>query len=228
MTQKSLEISLTDEEVEKAVKREGIEHPILTLFEEFTPQLQKYIKGKPATDDNSVAQSYVRNNLRFLAEAVETHVGGYSLKPLEIISIWSKATELGMTNYDLYRLAAITGIKFASMGLLNPVWNNLVTKYFATGKFPKEIFDRKEDVAFFRSRLDIVRENVGVIDKYKAGDGPTIEEYVASLKAGKEIDISNIKKKPYDDLLGRIHENFGNGLIPIYFRLDLSQSTKVI
>ena len=47
MSQETLEQSLSAEDVDRAVRRESTNHPVLALLDQLTPQIRGYNQGDP-------------------------------------------------------------------------------------------------------------------------------------------------------------------------------------
>ena len=225
MSEKTLEQSLSAEDVDHAVRRKSIDHPVLALLDQLAPQIRDYNDRKPKTDDNQEAQRYVRENFGFFVDGVE-QLGQYSLEPLEIIAIWSRIDELGLRLYTRYEAAQALGVKYASLPLTEPAWDRITTKIFLTRYLPEEAGACKEDVATFIKRLDQIRSGLKKIGLYSTG-GMSMQEFIDGVKSGtlseeeQQRVINHQKALPHSRLLGEIGENFINGLLVV--RLQASK-----
>ena len=219
MVQDTLEQSLSAEDVDHAVRRESIDHPVLTLLDNLLPHIRNYNERLPKTDNNREAQRYVRENFGFFVDGVE-QLGQYGLEPLEIIAIWSRIDEIGLRLYTRYEAATALGVKYASLPLTDPTWDRITTKIFLTRYLPEEAGACKEDVATFIERLDQIRSGLKKIELYSTG-GMSMQEFVDGVKSGtlsgeeQQRVINHQKALPHSRLLGEIRENFINGLVPV-------------
>ena len=216
MSQDTLNQMLTDEQVDQAVRGE-LDHPVLALMDRLAPQLEDYVAGTPGHEDNAVSNAYIQDNFGFFAEGVD-QLGEYSLGPTDIIAIWSKAEQVGLSNYATYSMVRTLGSKFASQGLTNPIWDGIASKLFSDSDFLDGALARSEDVETFRAGLDKVRESTKAIGAYRRTLGSTPEDVVEFMRDGGNIDDFEMKEptSPHFNLLGRIGENFANGLMPMY------------
>ena len=81
--------TLTREQIERAARREGVQHPVISVLDGYAPRLAQFNEGYSRAQDR---QSFTRANLGFLADAVE-EAGDFSFGPLNIVAIWSKTLE---------------------------------------------------------------------------------------------------------------------------------------
>ena len=156
---------LTFKDVEDAVKLLGIKHSVLSLLENLEPQFLEYINNKPSLNCNSNEhQNYLKKNLGFFSKKIEK-IEDYNLKPIELLAIYSKISNIGLRNYDFSNMFVTIGIKFASEGLKNPLWRNASSTVFESDVLPKGL---KEDgeILQFKSRVDELGKMVYSIGAY--------------------------------------------------------------
>ncbi|MBL7055439.1 hypothetical protein ISS07_00840 [Candidatus Woesearchaeota archaeon] len=222
MSQEISDKVLSIEEVEKSVAREGVEHPLLTILDELTPQFQKYFAERPETNEPSTANDYIKNNLGFFAEAID-QTADYNLEPLDLIAIWSKAEEIGMSRYDTTEMSGMIAAKYAAQGLKDPAWKNMASKNLKSSDLSSDALNRSDDVVVFRSRLEQVSASVDALDEYRSADGSaSVSDVIAYMNTpgntieGWKAQAKEKSTQPHEEFLGRITENFGNGMTVLY------------
>lgn len=213
---------LTDENVLAAIRREGIKHPVLDIFEQYASQIEQFAQAYRQASAGRERHAYSKDHYGFFADAVEA-VGEFSVEPLEIIAIWSKVHEFFIPRYDT---AGIFGCAYACATLTEPVWRGTPRYFLEQNEFPEEAVKRSDDVAVYQERLEQIGLRLRQIEVYRTGTELGFKDMAKALRDGNQEVIAVFKqveereKRPEYHLLGEIHENFGNGLIPVRMQLD--------
>lgn len=220
--------SLTPEKVALAEKRVGLTHPVIDVLDKNLPILTQLNKRYEGIKDNQEAQRYVREHYSFLADDLVA-AGEFPLDPLDIIAIWSRAfTDLPY--YQRHAFAGMVSSAYAIQGLDNPHWKKYPRHYSETYEIPQEVIDDKSGLMHVRERLDQIGVNIKEIDFYIYGvrgsamqlaGELTRKEMAGDLDAKKRLeDLIAHQNTHMTPVLGEIHENFGNGYVPLYFVLN--------
>ena len=213
--------SLTKEQIERATKREGVQHPVVSVLEYHEPRIAQ-LKGYSTLTSNQEQQDYIRKNYGFLGDALE-EAGGFSLGPLDLVAVWSKALEIWSDNrYPRYRLAGMLATAYGIQG--RPDLKGLVRHYLETSKLLERIVRDKSGLILVRNRLDDIHTSLDELEFYVSGvKGSSME--LAFQLAGKARDGDEEARKQLNQLIARdkeyltpvlkeLHENFGNGMVP--------------
>ncbi|MBI2047211.1 hypothetical protein HYT26_03550 [Candidatus Pacearchaeota archaeon] len=221
---------LTKEHIEAA--KLDVNHPVVQVLismQDYCKQFnEEYVK---VWQDNKLAQEFLKQNIAPLADKIN-ELDEFSLKPLDIISIWSQVGKSFSGLYIRYDLANIIPAKYGVIGIKSPKWREFIIHESKSKgkivKLPEYLMNDKENMPYFYRRLGDVRKSLDEIDFYRNG----VKENIASLarKAFKYGDKEAEKRyskiapwtKEHDDsFLGGISENFGNGFGPLlYFMPD--------
>ena len=214
--------TLTKEQVERATRREGIQHPAITVLEYHSPRISQ-LRGYSAIKDNQEQQHYISRNYGFIGDALE-EAGDFSLLPLDLVAIWSKAMEVWPDNrYPRYRFA---GMLAAAYGIQRRSdLKGLGRFYLETARLPDGLVRDKSGLVHISTRLDHIFAGLGELEFYVSGvKGSSME--LAFQLAGKARDGDEEARKQLDQLIARdkeystpvlkeLHENFGNGAVPL-------------
>lgn len=206
---------LLDADVERAHRREGIEHPILALFEREEARLKGFMGEYQKVDpeDNQARQKYVRENFGFFADAAE-QVGDFSFGPLEIIAVWSKVDETGLLLYPRYTMAGIVTVAYVTMPV--QTGEGMVRYFVETGKAREDILAAQKEI--MRQRLRGVHSALDEIGFYRLGMRKGIGDLMQGIRTEEGMELfrkadENSKRSPLMEKLGEIGENFSNGLL---------------
>lgn len=211
---------LTMEEVERAERREGIDHPVLQVFEDNLATIAMLDEIYRNISDNSARQKFVRENFGFLAVAF-VKLPAFTLEPLELLAIWSRAVELFHV-YMRYELAAVLSAAYAIQGLANPGWKKFPRTYLETGNLPAEVLEDRDGLLQVKAKLQELKKGREVIDIYVFGIENPMEKSVELAKrardgdkeADKEFDLLIERQKSRQTkAISELGENFGQGLI---------------
>ena len=105
----------------------------------------------------------------------------------------------------------------------NPGLRGLTRHYLETRELPASLRDDKNALTHLKDRMQVIRESLGALEFYASGvQGGSSMTLVAELaKKGDEDSLRQLNQVlAYDQehstpLLREIHENFGNGMLPI-------------
>jgi len=219
-------IILEPQAVERALKREGVQNPIIDTLERYEQQILAVNASYNAVEDNSGKQQYIRENFGFLGDAFED-AGDFSVAPLDLIAIWSKACDI-MGLYQRYDAARMLSLSYSIIG--GHEMKGLSRYRLENDHLPPELQTDKERLSYVKNRLVKVRESVDAVDFYVDGtDEPAIELAVRLTKRTMEGDAG--AKRQLDELiarheerttpvLGNIGENFANGILTVRLEIE--------
>lgn len=161
-------LQLTREQVILAERRIGPSHPVVATIDRYLPRIQQWNATCDALADRDKINRYINNHLGSLAKAFVKVP--YTLKPLDIIQIWSKVAEV--TPYGHYAFAEIISAAYGVWGLDNPAWKRFPRHYIEhTGsKLPKEVIHDETGLTHVRQRLAHVADSVSAIDSFRHSD----------------------------------------------------------
>lgn len=219
--------ALTKDQVERAERREGIYHPVITLLESYTPRFLQLNQEYSRLTGNQEQHDYIQKNYGFLADALEA-TEDFTLKPLELIAIWSKACEvLGL--YQRYRLAGMLSSAYGIKGIKKPNWKGFPRYTLENFDLPKKVLNDREGLIYVKSRFREITASLDEICFYAFGIGWASNklgelfkrEIDGDKKATEELDaLIQYEKEHNTLLLGNIYENFGNGMTTIFFKIN--------
>lgn len=219
----------TEEQVAQAERRESFSHPVLTVIEEHLPQIIQLNKGYSSIPivDTQEQQRYIKEHYGFLADAL-VDVNLYTLRPLEIVAIWSRAVEV-FSGYHRYALAGMVAAAYAIQEVESPSWRKFPKHYLETAKLPAEVLTDHSGLTQVIGRLDQIGVSLDKLDFYVYGTREPAMELAFELagrirngdaQAQAELDRLIAHQRKYSTpVLKEIHENWGNGYIPLYFPL---------
>ncbi|OGK19431.1 hypothetical protein A3G67_00510 [Candidatus Roizmanbacteria bacterium RIFCSPLOWO2_12_FULL_40_12] len=214
---------LTREQVNQAESRVGFSHPVLTTIERNLPRILHLNEGYVFVTDSSNQQQYIKGHYGFLADAL-VEAGPYPLEPIDLIAIWARVIEVFPNNYYRYDLAGMISSAYAVMEIEDLEWKKLPRHYFETGQLPEAVTKDRSGLVVVQSRLHQIGENLGDIDFYTDGvsDGITHASDLAKRErdgdeeAARELDALIAHQKAHNTpTLSELHENFGNGYMPL-------------
>lgn len=224
---------LAEEEVNRAIKREGIEHPVLTLFERYSSQIEGFSQGYQQVA-KEYQSKYIKENFGFFADALE-ELGEFSLSPLETIAIWSQASEFHLPRYQM---AAALATAYASAGIRKdkPHWKGVTKHLIENAEYPAGVLEDEEGVNTFKANFAELDQSLEEIEFYRLGSRVHMQDLLDAMikgdsSAGDKLRaMSPRTNQPQMQLLGTIRENFGNGMQLVFLPLaeyqDKSQYTK--
>ncbi len=218
-----MEYTITKEQVERASRREGVSHPVITVLETYSPRIEK-LNNEYLLTAKDEKERFVRGNYGFLADAFED-VGSFTMEPLDIVAIWSKAIEIFSHRY---KLAAMVSCAYAigqdSGGPPYPELERLPRFYLEQSKLPAGL--GKDSLLHFKGRLDNIHRNQKKLYFYAYGTDEDFGELaVKSYYQGDEEAKQKMQrllahaKEHKTHLLEELGENFANGLTPLTFEL---------
>ncbi len=222
-------LEFSREDVLNAASGIGVSHPILAVLDRESQRitdLNTRYDGELSTEE---VYELRKGDSAFLAEAIEG-AGPFTLKPLELVGIWSGSKKLP---YHRYQLAAVISAAYATQGVPNPEnWNEFGRYYLENGKLPQKVIGDVTGLTYVRGRLEEIRANLDQVDEvvYQGieqpqdlgvrlgpliarGDREALKEYDEKSKKLKELEIP---------LVLEMQENFGNGMTNLV--IDINES----
>ena len=220
-----MNLPLTDSEVNNALNLRGFEeHPVITLLNNYQIKIidiAKNLKEK----NNSEAQDYICANLGDFADEVE-RINDFNFESLEIIAIWSKLDKINLNSrYINYNIAKILSSSYGIV-TLGSEWKGTPRSLLQKGDYPVGALKSEKQVQLYTQRLSRIDRFLEEIDFYRTGSKLSFEELSQRIKNNDPLiedeinKISAREKLPQMKVLGYIHENFGNGYIPLYVILN--------
>lgn len=225
----SPEMSLiTRDQVSQAEQRVGYSHPIIAVLDRHLPQITQLHEGFSSISGNQEQQEYIRQNYGFLADAV-VEAGSFTLQPLEMVAVWSRAMEIFPSNlYHRYALARIITSAYAIQGLeATPAWKSFPRHFFETNNIPDELVEDRLELEHLKWRISDIGRSIDELDFYSYGTREDAMEVAFKLgkRANQEGDVEaqeqldkliSYQKEHKTPVLGAIHENWGIGLSSTY------------
>lgn len=215
----------TKKQVAQAERREDFSHVVLTVIDKYHPQITQLAQDYSLLVDNQVQQEHIRQHYGFFADALVAAVA-YTLQPLEIVAIWSRAIEV-FSGYHRYALAGMIASAYAIQGVEHPDWRRFPRHYLETSQLPAAVLRDQSGLTHVMGRLNQIGESLDALDFYVYGTRESAMEVAAALgarindgdvNARIELDKLVARQKEYSTpVLREIHENWGNGYTPLYF-----------
>lgn len=215
---------LTREQIEVAKK--DTNHPVVKVFLNMQEEIKEFMWDYRKIKDNQEAQKYVTNNINPFAKKLN-QLEEFSLEPLDIVSIWSRINQdFEGKIYVGYNLAATIPATYGTRGITSQSWKEVVPFVAKNKKIPEEILKDKQNQIYFWKRIKNVKENVKELDYFLFGTRE--RNFELFNKAYKEGDKEAEKKieemiaweeEHKDEILGKIHENFGNGFSLLFLKM---------
>lgn len=152
---------LTREGVEKAIRREGPPHVLVGLLElhqaKITPPTCPTLNAKEQ-------YQFAGSNWDSLVQGVAS-AGEYSLEPLDLITIWSKVSEVLPEHFYLrYYWASVISVFYAGHGL--PAGQERIPFHLLHNTLPFNTEEDAKTLTHLGNRLDEVIESVNQIRAY--------------------------------------------------------------
>ena len=220
--------TLTQDAVQRAEARVDVAHPVITVLDQQAPRLAELQQGYAHITDNQEQQRFISEQYGFLADSI-VEAGPFTLEPVELIAVWSKATEM-LGGYERYALAGMVSTAYAIQGASNPDWRSFPRSYIEREGVPEGVRTDAEGLQHVRERLRDIWDSTNEIDFYVYG---TNEGAMGlAFKLGKrESEGDEEAKKMLEELIARekefktpvlteIHENFANVLPILRWTLD--------
>src|SRR3989338_8204083 len=159
--------ALTREDVERASRREGVSHPVISVLGFYQPAIARHNLRYSCIDDGQERQKYIYRNFGFLADALDG-ASDFPLATLDWIAIWSKAMEVWpKQTYARYALSGILASSYSIQGM--PELKGLSRHYIESHKLPKEVMADKLKLVRMQDRLGVFRSNLDEINFYIYG-----------------------------------------------------------
>lgn len=223
-----MEPTLTDDNVRIALSVQGTEHPVLSLFGEYSPRLGQFSKNYHMVEENRSRQDYARKNFGFFADLLE-ETDPFTLAPLEIIAIWARLTDFELPRYESARMLAF---RYATEYVDGALGSS--GRYnFETGGFPPEACITPDQIEAMGKRVEDVRLSVDNIQEYIDGLPDAVREIVRLTRTGDTQKVAELirliedrKNIPHINSLEKlqISENFGNGILEL--RMSMSEAVR--
>lgn len=225
-------LGLSKEQVDRAERREGINHKIIEVLESNRNKLVEIDKGLEGVKVTGDARVFIGERLGFLAEEFEK-VAPFTLELLEIVAIWSELTEI--VSHESLRddVAFLLQLSYAIQGLDDPQWKDLPRYFLETSELPPNVLNCGGGLSHVREKAAKLEQVVEGLNKYMWGSGEHITELMfdAAL-AGTNPDAAREAKHRYEEarahgdiyatpLLLKIIKEFCNPKMALFF--DLSE-----
>lgn len=220
---------LTQDQVARAENRIGITHPVIDILEVHASRIAQINEGLRQFENNQDQQRYISEQMGFFADAVENG-RSFSLEPLDLVAVWSKAMEVFDNRYGRYALARIVILSYATQSLANPVWRGLPRHYLKTGELSEEAVKDGDGLLYVKSRLDDISRSDNELDFYASGTRESAMKLAFKLaglaqngntEAAQQLEqLKAYHNEHVTPVLREIKENFGNSLPLIYMQID--------
>lgn len=214
---------LTREQIEAAKK--DITHPVVQVFLGMQDEIKEFNLTYRKIQGNVEAQRYISSNIEPFARRLN-QLEEFTLEPLDLVSIWSRISQDFEGAYMGYTLAAVIPTTYGINGIDSKKWKEIVPFVAKNRKFPKEFLIDEPNQIKFWTRLKNVGKSLDELDYYSYG---TREDCMdLANKAYKQGDneaekkfeeIIAWQKEHKDEVLGKIHENFGNGFSILFLNM---------
>lgn len=202
---------LTKEQVALAERREGVSHPVLNLLEKLKTEIAEGTLGS-------------------LADELE-ELDSFSLEPLELVAIWSKVGEVGIS--QRYAFAGMLTLAYALSKEIKTDWKGATRFYLENGKLPQTIAKDVDALKAIESGLGDIDENLGVLEFYRSGTSDAVS--LASELARRVIsgdreaflrlqELRDRQKEYQTPVVSQLRENFGNGMLGLRLALSAASS----
>ncbi len=213
--------TLTKSDIERATRREGIHHPVISVLETCEPAIYVVNHGYRSLTNNQEQQAYLGQHLGFLGFALEDEE--FTLAPLELVSVWSKALEIWPENvYPRYCFAGLVSSAYAIQGKAH--LRGFGARYIQTGKIPPNL-DRT-DLQHIKTRINEISDIIHELEFYVSGvRGSSLELGAELARKGDEDSMKKLgeliahEKEHSTPVLIAIHENFSNGMYDLCYRI---------
>ncbi len=220
--------SLTPENVALAEKRVGFTHPVIDVLDRNQPQFTWNYQAYNDINHPQEQQRYIAGHYGFLADDIVA-VGPFTLEPLDLIAIWSRAMET-FSGYHRYALAGMVGSAFAIQGLENPDWKKFPRHFLETYELPSEVLKDKSGLLHVKNRLGQVSKSLAELSFYVFGTRESAmtlafnlakKESEGDQDAGRQLKELIARDERYNTpAIGELHENFGNGFTPLCLAVE--------
>jgi len=217
--------TITKEQIEAA--KQDTSHQIVQVMLSMPDYFQKLREGyKPITDNNQEAQRFVKEQFSPLVNALN-QLDDFSVSPLDIISIWSRAEQdLEGIGYARYELAGTIGVVYGTRGSQSESFRNRIVEIINKNAIPKDLAKDEQAALYFFRRLKALSGSIDEITFYIHGTREDMGDLATKAfgdkdeKAKKRWDeLQKWSKEHQDDFLGSVCENWGNGLLSYSFSM---------
>lgn len=167
---------LSKDKVDRAERREGINHKIIDVLEASRDKLIEIDKGLDGVSATGDARAFIGKRLGFLAEEFGK-VAPFTLELLEIVAIWSKLTEI--VSHESLRddVAFLLELSYAVQGLDDPLWKDLPKYFLETSELPANVINRASELSYVRERAgELEQKLMRGLYKYMWGSDKHIME----------------------------------------------------
>lgn len=144
-------LKLSKEQVDRAGRREGINHVVIEVLELNRSKLMEIDKALDGVKVTGEAREFIREHLGFLAEEFKG-VAPFSLELLETIAIWSKLTEI--VSHESLRddIGFLLQLSYVVQGLDDPVWKDFPRYFLEKSELPPGAVNDKGGLSHVRRR----------------------------------------------------------------------------
>ena len=204
---------LLEQDVERALRRENIKHPLLGVLDHYDSQLVSFAQEYRQLG-RVEGELYTKRNFGFFVDAVEG-AGDFNLGPLELIAVWSRINEL---NLPPYKTTGAVAFAYATIPLTHRKGANRYLLEKST--FPDDLFSLQKEFTLCNARWQTISDNLREIEYFRYGmrktflellEGMGTEEGNALLRQAADCE----NRSPLRCTLRELRENFFNGMDPI-------------
>lgn len=202
-----------------AAKRDR-SHIVIQVFDGLGEKHWNTLLQSLRTADNEQQQKLREKSFVPFAEALEGKV--FTLMPLEIVSIWSRAMEVFPNNrYPRYTLSTAIAYTYGAIPIKSEEWKHLFKMAHEKGYDHLEYLAGKDtpNAIRFRQRLLEVDKSLQELNYYMYGTRENMGSLAVKAygegnkEAQKRYEQMVLWQKTHDDMiLGAIHENWANGI----------------
>lgn len=211
---------LTQVQIARAETRVDFSHPVIVVLEAHGPQITRLNEGWKLFPDAD-QRGYIYSHMDFIANAVEDS-GEFSLEPLDLVAVWSKAMEVFDSRYERYALARIVAVSYAIQGVENPAWRRSPRHFIENVQLPREALADRVGLQHVKSRLQEVVQSRNELIFYIHGTrgnamqlGIELAKRVKEGDAEAELQLNEFRAYNAEHatpVLREIAENFSNSM----------------
>lgn len=210
--------SLTEENLAIALRGE-VYHPISAVILKNTVELETAAEEYPRGCSNDVIQPFLVENYGHLVDSI-VDVGPFTLHPDELISVWAGADKLFTRPPQEYLLARTVAVAYAVQAEDEEKWLGLPRHFLHNPGPPStKIYDANGLTRVLNKMRD-VSASLGEMNRFFYGftESPTgrASDLTKRVREGDEsarLELEKLLAIPNPpDIVGKLKENFGNGM----------------
>lgn len=213
-------LPFTREEMARAEARDGYsQHPVIVTIDKFLPQIALLNQGINSFGNPQERGPFIKANYGFFADAL-VEAGPYTLKPLEIVAIWSRVGEV-FSGHESYGLVRMITSAYIIQEAAMPVWRKFPRYQLEKNTLPEEVIKDQISIKNALLRMKDISMSLNELQDYVSGGVKDVMSIIFELtqrirdgdqEAQTELDrVIKFSKENQTPLLSRIGENWGNG-----------------